>query len=323
MDASLFLSFLFRLIPAIVHTFGIYSLIAARYYRGRNKVQFILLFWLSVVEISLNISKIIIRMTALEYPKVTFVLQVIRSGFLVTQFCTAMVSMTIDRLFFIWQNIKYRRENALKLSEILLLGSFLLSLSVTLTLAFTHKSKTEVYATTALYVWPVVNLIIFTVFVVTYTMIKLTIRRRSKIFNPAKSKVYRGKVRRAIQVPLLIISSFILLLMTVDFLNVLRKWIGFEIPPEVRILFNIQICTAYSLDALFYIFFCRTIRRMWIRKWRSLSCCAKEKKRQDTIQRIRSKMIGTIYEECNIEKRGFGTSTVTKKLSRFSNRYLI
>ena len=301
MDVDLFLYILFRVTPAIVHSFGIYSLLAAQYYRGRNKVQFILLFWLSLVEISLNVSKIIIKITLPDYPKFTFVLQVIRSGFLVTQFCTTMVTMTIDRLVFIRRNIKYNTFNALKLVKTLLFGSFVLSLGVTLTFAFMYKTKTEAHATTSLYLWPTVNVIILTVFVVSYTMIKLTIRSRCKIFNRSESRVYRGKVRREMKVPLLIVSSFILLLMSVDLLHIIQKSIGFELPSAVSMMLTVQICTAYSLDAVFYVFFCQPIRKMWKRKLRSISCCSKEKRYREAGHTMRSTIKGTIQHSPSVK----------------------
>ena len=257
-----------RSVPVFVHAFGIYSLLASGYYRRRNnKAQFILLFWLSTIEMSLNGTKIVMKLTSVDHPKCTFVLNVIRSGFLVTQFGTTMVTMTLDRLVFIRQNIKYKVESAKKHVYIILCGSLILSSSITLVLFLTHETKSEISRTTYVFIWPSVDACILIVFIVSYTLIKITVSKRCKILRSTESRVYRGNMNHEMKVPFLIVLTFVTLFISIDVLYIITGAQGVTIHPHIQLVLNILIATGYSLDAVFYVYFCLPIRKMWRKKW--------------------------------------------------------
>ena len=266
---------LFRIIPIILHILGVYLLLNVKYIKRYHKVQGIYLMWLSIVEITMNMSKIVIKVTETSNPNLSLRLDIVRTGFLSTQMMLALSAMTIDRAVFVKLNMKYNLELASTTAKVAIFNSVLTSLLVMLAMFLTQTTK-EQLSNTKRYYWTIYDAFVVIVFVVCYASMIHTIKKTSKKLFCIESDIYKNRMRKAIMVPTTIVLSFIIFWMSTNTIILGFHLVKEEKPEWLKIALNIMVSTAYSTDAVFYIYFCRPIRRAMKKKF-----SWKKKKKQD------------------------------------------
>ena len=258
---------LFRIIPVIFHSVGIYLLINVKYIKRYQKIQGIYLMWLSIVEITMNLSKIVVKVTGVSYPSFSLYLDVVRTGFFCTQMLLALSAMTIDRAVFVKFNLRYRLKLANKTTKAFIFIAVLFSSLITLIMLLTQTTKSRLSETKTLYYWPINDAFVMFVFMICYASMIHTINKKSKKLYGSESIMYKHRMQKATMVPKLIVVSFIFFWTSADLI-----YLGFHladkaVPFGLEIAVNIMVCTAYTTDAVFYIYFCRPIRRVLKKKF--------------------------------------------------------
>ena len=168
---------IFRVLPILFHSFGIYLLLTVNYMKRYQRIQGRYLFWLSTIEILLNASKIVIKLTEKD---VAFYLDIVRTGFLSTQILLILITMTIDRAAFVWLSLKYKMKKANRVTNLVFIGNIVISISVTLILYFTQESNKELSENKALFYWPIMNGLVLINFLCCYLFMLRTIANRSQ-----------------------------------------------------------------------------------------------------------------------------------------------
>ena len=262
MDAGkLTIFILFRIVPIFFHSLGIYLLLTINFMKRYQRIQGRYLLWLSSVEIAMNLTKIAIQLTK-EYGKVAFYLDTFRTGFIGMQMLLILMAMTIDRAVYVFLSFKYKMKKANRATNRVICGVSLMAILVTVILFLTQDTKTQLSRTKVLYFWPIMDGIVLLTFVCCYIpMIKTTSDRSKKLFG-AESERFKNRMQKATLVPKLIVFSFILCWFSSDYIYLGFELAGKEVPQWLAQVVNVFICTAYTTDAVFYIYFCRPVRRM-------------------------------------------------------------
>ena len=223
----------------------------------------------------MNMSKIVIKVTETSNPDFSFQLDIVRTGVFSTLMMLALSAMTVDRAVFVKLNLKYKWELASTAAKVAIIDSALISLPITMAMFLTQTTKEELNDLKVLYYWPIYDAFVIVVFVICYASMIHTIKKTSKNLFRIESDIYKNRMRKATIVPKLIIISFIIFWASADFIN-LGLYLAEQKPQEwVEIALNVITCTAYSTDAVFYIYFCRPIRRalkkkfLWMEKKKS------------------------------------------------------
>ena len=277
-DLEFAVSIVFRIIPIILHSFGIYLLSTTTFKKPWQKIQGRYMIWLSVSEIIISIGIITYALTrklcSFEIP---YNIEAYVVTFFGLQFCSVLMSITIDRLFFVWLNVRY--DNTL--GNKIFIGVFAVSQLVpiwALILLYYYQGTTESSGlwtsfTTfkSLYLWPVVDGLVLITYVICYIIIIKIIGYRSKNLFGAESKLYKKRMKKAILVPNLIIWSYIICFITLDIIKFTFTVSRNRPPLYILFLSNVLYGIGLSLDALLYILFTPTIRKALKRKL----CCVR------------------------------------------------
>ena len=263
MIAALGVYILFRIIPVIFHLVGIYLLIKVKYIKRYQKIQGIYLMWLSIVEITMNLSKIAIKVTKLtDNISLAYPLDMVRTGFLCTQMLLVLAGMTADRLAFVRLNLNYKLKLAQKATKIFVSNALLFSVLVTVTMFLTLPTISNLDEMKSLYYWPISDTFITIVFVTCYVAMIKTINEKNKKLYGAESIIYQHKMRKATLVPKLIVGSYFIFWMSTSIIYLGFKLAAKEMPIWLKVILDVIVCMGYSKDAIFYIFFCHPIRRV-------------------------------------------------------------
>eukprot|EP00111_Clytia_hemisphaerica_P024855 TCONS_00073273-protein len=252
---------LFRIVPIFFHSLGLYLLLTINFMKRYQRIQGRYLLWLSSIEIAMNVTKIAIQLTK-KYGDVAFYLDTLRTGFIGMQMLLILMAMTIDRAVYVFLSFQYKMKKANKATNKIICCVLLLAILVTVTLFLTQDTKTQLSRTKVVYFWPIIDGIVLLTFVFCYiSMIKTTSDRSKKLFG-AESERFRNRMQKATLVPKLIVFSFIICWSSSDIIYLGFALAGKEVPNWLIHVINVFICTGYTTDAVFYIYFCRPVRRM-------------------------------------------------------------
>ena len=250
---------IFRCIPIVFHCFGIFLLLKVKYIKRYNPTQGFYIIWLSIIEILMNISKISIKLTRPDDLK--FHMDVVRTGVLASHLMLVLSAMTIDRACFVVMNLKYRSSWMPEAPRWVLLNGCLLSCAMTTVLFLFCDNTNDVKYAKTFYIWPIHDSVVVLTFVASYTLINVKIKQRAASLQRKQSIRLRRKVKQATKVPQMIVSCFITFWVTSNLVYMAFLILDKKIPIVLAGVLNICICVSYSLDAIFYIYFCRPIRR--------------------------------------------------------------
>ena len=248
-----------RSIPIVIHCFGIYLLWKVKYIKRYNRNQGFYIMWLSIIEILMNLTKISIKLTTED--SIRFYMDMVRTGVLACQLTLVLSAMTIDRVGFVMLNLKYRSSWMAAAPRWVLLSACALSCSVTVVLFLCFDTASDFEYSKKVYFWPITDSVVVLTFIVSYTFMKLYVKRRAKSLKRKQSLVLRKKSDQATKVPQLIVSCFITFWVSSNLIYMMFAILEKKIPLLLDGVLNICICVSYSLDANFYIFFCRPIRK--------------------------------------------------------------
>ena len=269
----------FRSIPIILHSLGIYLMSTTTFTKPWQKIQRRYMIWLSLSEMFLCLSTIFYVLEKffhlVEFRRFDILLLCLFGA----QFCSVLTSMTIDRMAFVWLNVRYNCAVGGKIFIAISISSQLVTVGILAGFYYFVKHQNgDFYAFQTLYLWPVVDLCILVTFVSCYIIIVKTISDRSKSLFGAESKLYRKRMRKTILVPSLIIWTYI-----VCFSSMNAVHFGFALskspaPFWVASLANAFYAMGFNLDALLYIFLTPAIRKRLKRKF----CCFFRSRQLDT-----------------------------------------
>ena len=248
-----------RSIPIVIHCFGIFLLWKVKYIKRYSHSQGFYIVWLSVIEILMNVTKISIKLTTED--SLRFYMDLVRTGVLACQLMLVLSAMTIDRVGFVVLNLKYRSSWMAAAPRWVLLSACALSCSVTVVLYFFFDTASDFEYFKEVYFWPITNSVVVLTFIVSYTLIMLNIKRRADSLERKQSLKLRKKASQATKVPQLIVSCFITFWVSSSIVYMVFALLNKEIPLLLEGVLNICSCVSYLLDAIFYIFFCRPVRK--------------------------------------------------------------
>jgi len=258
---------LFRVIPIMLHSVGLYLLVNVRYMKRYQKIQGIYLMWLSITEITMNLSKIVIKLTSSSSPDFSHILNLVRTGFFSTQVVLVLSAMTVDRLMFVRLNLRYKLKLATRATKLVIIFSVIFCVPVTLAMFLTQSTSDQLSDTKLLYYWPINDTFVMIVFMICYTNMIYTINKKSKKLYGCESIMYKNRMQKATLVPKLIVTSFFVFWMVGDLIYFGYRLADKAVPFWAKTTVNIMVCTAYSTDAVFYIYFCRPVRRVLNKKF--------------------------------------------------------
>ena len=254
---------IFRIIPVIFHSLGIYLLLNVKFIKRYQPIQGRYLLWLSCIEICMNLSKIAIKLVGNQ---IAFYLDTLRTGLLGTQMLLILMTLTGDRAAYVYLRFKYEMQKSHKAINVIIGVVLLISFVLTVVLFFTHQTKSELSETKTLYFWPIMDSFVLLTFIICYIFMVKTIAHRSKRLFGKESERYQTRMTKATLVPKLIVMSFILLWFSVDLLYFAFLLSGEKMEEWLVQVANVLVCAAYSSDAIIYIYWCRPIRRMLFSK---------------------------------------------------------
>jgi len=93
-----------------------------------------------------------------------------------------------------------------------------------------------------------------------------TINKKNKKLYGAESVIYQHKMRKATLVPKLIVASYFVFWMSASVIYLGFYLAAKRLPTWLKVILDVMVCVGYSTDAIFYIFFCRPIRRVLKKK---------------------------------------------------------
>lgn len=271
-DLQFYLFILFRIIPIILHSLGIYLILNTTFAKPWQKIQKRYMIWLSVSEIIMCIC-IMLYATGQHYKnmKLPLNIDVVFVFYIGLQFCFVLVSMTIDRVAFVWLNLRYNYVSGGKIFIVVFTCSQLIPFAALASFYFfTQRRGSDFDQFQALYLWPVVDLCILLVFISCYIIMAKAIVKRSKNLFGVESKIYRKRTRKAILVPNLIIWTYIICFVLMDAIYFGLAVSRNPTPQWLDSLSNLFYAMGYNLDAALYIFLISAIRKTLKRK---LCCC--------------------------------------------------
>ncbi|MEO0687945.1 MAG: G-protein coupled receptor, partial [Cyanobacteria bacterium J06649_11] len=215
--------------------------------------------WLSIIEILMNISKISIKLTGPENLK--FRMDVVRTGVVASQFMLVLSAMTVDRACYVILNLKYRSSWMPDAPRWVLLIACILSCVVTTVLYLLFDTAQSFTYAKDVYYWPITDFVVVLTFIVSYALINVNVKRRARSLQRKQSVILRRKVSQVTKVPQLIVTCFITFWVTSNLIYMVFAKLQKKVPLLLAGVLNICICVSYSLDAIFYIYFCRPIRK--------------------------------------------------------------
>ena len=244
-----------------MHCIGIYLLLKIDYIKKHNRTQGFYILWLSIIEVAMNVSKIAVFLIPQNTMALLYV-DMIRTGILAVQLMLILSVMTIDRAAFVILNLKYRSSWFPDIPKWVFLFACLSSFFLTLILLLFCDTKTEFSFVKNVIYWPMNDSIVVITFIVSYVSIIFYVRQQAKHMQQKRVMLFKKQVRQATKVPLLIVSCFIGLWTVSDIIHMIYKVLGREVPIYAEIICNLVTSLNYTLDAIFYIYFCRPIREL-------------------------------------------------------------
>ena len=263
-------SFVFRTLPTIFHLLGIYLLLTVHFKQHWQKIQARYLLWLSVVEVVHNLHHTVKPFTQSFDALVIFRLDLFVTGIFGTMIMLILMALTIDRAVFIWLNLRYKPSKANTGTKIVLFLSLIIVIIVTLVLFLTQKTKNQFISTQTLYFWPLVDALVLITFVFCYFWIFKIIQRRSPDLLGVESKRYAKRMRHVTLLPKLIVMSFFICWVIMDSIYLGLTITGLTAPSWLDFVASALYSSGYLSDALIYILFSRSIRKLLIKK---VFCC--------------------------------------------------
>jgi len=256
-----------RCVPIVFHSIGVYLLFSVNYLKKCNTTQGVYILWLSIIEITLNIGKILIRSMS-EKSQATYIMDVIRTGVIACQLVTVLSAMTIDRAAFVILNIRYHTIwEPRKILKWLIAFSCVSSCCVTTILWFTSVNEVDFLYIKHVFFWPITDTVNVTVIIVCYSLVTHKVRQQSKrLLRKQNLELYKKRISELTKVPKLIVSTYIVFWVSMNQVVMVFELLGKTISPTWDIVINVFVCTSYSLDAVFYTYFCRPVRKMMCKK---------------------------------------------------------
>ena len=251
-----------RTIPVTFHALGLLLLSKVQYRQNFNKVQKLYLIVMSFNELSTNVLRIAEKLLELhdDNRQLSFNVRRFRQGFFVSQLYMIMIALTIDRYLFVRMNIVYSVHITVKRTRILLMLISLVSAVITISFFATEDSLGTLNYKLTLYFWTVSDAVFLTIAICCYMAIKHSLKRNAKLLHLSAAFVYRHRITRAMFVPRLIILLFISTWIAGDIIYLCFSLTRTKEPSWMKIVLNLMYVASYTLDAVFYIFFCRRVR---------------------------------------------------------------
>ena len=253
-----------RAIPVAFHTLGLLLLSKVRYRQNFNKVQKLYLIVMSFNELSTNVLRIAEKLLELhdgdDDRRFSLNLRRFRRGFFASQLYMIMIALTIDRYLFVRMNIAYSAYITIRRTRILLMSITLVSAVIVISFFATEDSLVTLNYKLTLYFWTVSDAVFLTVTICCYMAIKRSLRRNGKLLYMTAAFVYRRRITRAMFLPRLIIMLFISTWIAGDIIYLCFSLTRTEEPSWIKVILNLMYVASYTLDAVFYIFFCRRVR---------------------------------------------------------------
>lgn len=258
--------------PILLHIVGIYILCSTKYSTTFNKVQRFYILNLSAAELTLSLV-IFMKHHIKPYVsrEVLYYVQCVEQGYISCLLYIILFIITIDRFLMVHLNFHYHLVITVKKVRLIFSLVYTALLMVPLTLAVTSKNDPDILYRNILFYFFMPADVTFTLSVSSiYGYIMYTRRARDKI-TKTKSKALQKQNNLRIQtlLPALIIFTFFLFVVIPHLTYTCFKLLGIQVNELMQISLNTSYGTALSLDALLYIFSCKSIRRRMF-NWKNL-----------------------------------------------------
>ena len=251
------------IVPAILHSIGIFLLSQGTKRKQLNGVSYIFLFALSASELAYCILAII------ECPfyvhdlnsSTVFYIELFKNGTIFVYILLVMIIITVDRFLIAYYNVRYTEIWNLKKALFVVIFPMVTCIVLFLVIALTHSSYDAIRETFSLYIWIIGDYVNLVIFVLTYVYIlkKYGMRRSKRSIRPTSinnkplQEVETSEDKRRKIMYTSFIITFIVFVVVPDQISFVLAINGHEVTQIVDFFLTVMYMVGLCLDAVIYV----------------------------------------------------------------------